>query len=85
VCAVGASSEFHRAIARRAVKVDAIICLDNLEAIGKTVYANILLAIVECLTVRLRKLGSADLFAPWIPKNFSPMVVASCHPANMRP
>jgi hypothetical protein len=65
-------------------KVDAIPCLDNLEAIGKTFYANILVAIVECLTVRLRKLGTADLFAPRTPKNFNPMV-GSCHPANMHP
>jgi hypothetical protein len=64
------------------VKVDAVLCLDNLEAIGKAVYANILVAIVECLTVRLRKFGSVGLFAPGTPKNFNP-IVGSCHPGNM--
>jgi hypothetical protein len=65
------------------VKVDAVLSLDDLEAIGKAVYANILVAIVECLTVRLRKFGIAGLFAPGTPKNSNPMVVG-CHPGNMR-
>jgi|SRR5882724_12902647 len=44
---LGVSSKFSWAVARRAVKVDAVFCLDNLETIGKAVYANILVAIVE--------------------------------------
>jgi hypothetical protein len=67
---------FHRAVARRAVKVDAVLGFDNLKAFGEAIHLYLQ------RTIHLRKLGGAGLFALGTAKNFNPMVVSD-HLANM--
>jgi hypothetical protein len=57
--------------------------LDSLKTFGNVIYANGLVAIVECLTVRVRKFDAAPHAAFWAPQSFSPLVAAG-HPSNMR-
>jgi hypothetical protein len=71
------SSKFGRAVARRAVKVDAVLGSANPKAFGNDIRFYIERG------SRFRKRGSAGVFAPWAPKNFNPMVGIH-HPANMR-
>ena len=71
------SLEFRWAVARRAVKVNAVLGFENPKAFGEAIHFYI-----EGAT-KLRKLGSAGVFAPGTPKNFHPMVVIY-HPASMR-
>jgi hypothetical protein len=74
--AVGVLLGLHRAVARRTVKVDAVLGFDNLKAFGEAIHLYIQ------RTIHLRKLGGAGLFALGTAKNFNPMVVSD-HPANM--
>ena len=75
--AVGVLLGLHRAVARRTVKVDAVLGFDNLKAFGEAIHLYLQ------RTIHLRKLGRAGLFALGTAKNFNPMVVVSDHPANM--
>jgi hypothetical protein len=86
---LGLLAESHRAsggygaVARCTVKVAAIVELDSLKASGNAIDANVLVAIVVCLTVRLRKFNVASHAAFWAAETFGPLI-ASGHPANMR-
>src|SRR5450631_1817753 len=71
------SSEFRWAVARRAVKVDAVLGFENRKAFGNEIHFYVERATELC------NLGSPGVFAPRTPKNFSPMAVSG-HPSNMR-
>jgi hypothetical protein len=83
LCVWRASSGFHRDVARSTAKNDAVLRLNNPKAIGKTLDANVLVAIVVCLTARLRKLRAASLAAFRTSQIFNPLITFG-HPANMR-
>jgi hypothetical protein len=76
---LGTSSEFRWAVARRAVKVDAVLGFENPKAFGNAIRLHFYIM----QATDLRKLCSPGFFAPRAPKNFNPMVVSG-HPANMR-
>ena len=57
--------------------------LDSLKTFGNVIYANGLVAIVECLTIRLRKFSAARPAATLAFQVLGPLV-ALRHPANMR-
>jgi hypothetical protein len=71
------SLEFRWAVARRAVKVNAMLGFENPKAFGEAIHFYIKGA------TKLRKLGSAGVFAPGAPENLNPMV-GIYHPASMR-
>src|ERR1700733_867701 len=71
------SSEFRWAVARRTVKVDAVLGFENAKAFGNSIHFDI------GRTTGVRKLGSAGPFALWTPQHFNPMVDI-CHPSNIR-
>ena len=68
-------SWFRWAVARRAVKVTAILGLDKIKAFGKFIH-------VYGPSVRLRKPGCAGLSAIWAPELFNPTFDYD-HPSNM--
>jgi hypothetical protein len=70
------SSWFHCAIARRAVKVTAVLTLDNLKTFGNAIC-------MRAPSVHLRKSDCAYLSATRTPKIFNPTVI-SVHPKNIR-
>jgi hypothetical protein len=70
------SSWFHWAIARRAVKVTAVLTLDNFKTFGNAIC-------MRAPSVYLRKSDCAYLPATRTPKIFNPTVI-SVHPINMR-
>jgi hypothetical protein len=71
------SLEFRWAVARRAVKVNAMLGFENPKAFGEAIHFYVKGA------TKLRKLGSAGVFAPGAPENLNPMV-GIYHPASMR-
>jgi hypothetical protein len=78
----------HRFVIRRgaatsAVKAIAEFRQDNPETDGNEIDTDVLIAIVECLPVRLRKLGGAGLSAFRAIEAFVPMVPPD-HSPNMR-
>ena len=72
-----------RGAATSAVKAIAEFGQDNLETDGNEIDTNVLVAIVECLPVPLRKLGGASLSAFRAIEAFGPMVPPG-HSPNMR-
>jgi hypothetical protein len=77
-------SGMHWAVAESAVKISAVLWFDDLKAIGKTLDANVLVAIVVCLTARLRKFRAASPAAFRTSQIFNPLITFG-HPANMPP
>jgi hypothetical protein len=69
--------------ATSAVKAVAEFGQDNLETDGNEIDTNVLVDLVECLLVRLRKLGGASLSAFRAIEAFGPMVPPG-HSPNMR-
>jgi len=63
------SSEFHWAVARRAVKVDAVHYLNDLEAFWNAIHLDF-----QRMLVRVRKLGHASPSAIGARKIFNPLV-----------
>jgi hypothetical protein len=72
-----------RGAANRAVKAAAEFRRDNLKTNGSEIDTDILIAIVVCLTIRLRKFGATRPAAFRASESFGPLI-ASSHPANMR-
>jgi hypothetical protein len=72
-----------RGPATSAVKAIAEFGQDNPETDGKEIDTDVLIAVVECLPVRLRKLGDADLSTFRAIESFGPMVSPG-HSLNMR-
>jgi hypothetical protein len=78
------SSGVNRPVAGRTVKVAAVLKLDSLKTFGDVIDANGLVAIVECLTICLRKVGVARPATRWAPQVFSPLI-ARGHPSSYAP
>jgi hypothetical protein len=72
-----------RGAANRAVKAAAEFGRDNVKTNGSEIDADVLIAIVVCLTIRLRKFGATRPAAFRASESFGPLI-ASGHPANMR-
>jgi hypothetical protein len=72
-----------RGAANRAVKAAAKFGRDNLKTNGSELDTDVLIAIVVCLTIRLRKFGATRPAAFRASESFGPLI-ASGHPANMR-
>jgi hypothetical protein len=66
---VGSSSEFHWAVARRTVKVDAVLQVNDLEAFWNAIHLDF-----QGMLVRVRKLGDASPSAIGARKIFNPVV-----------
>ena len=86
--AVDRGTSAHRFVIRRgaatsAVKAAAEFGRESLETEGNEIDSNVLVALVECLPVRLRKLGGASLSAFRAIETFGPMVPPG-HSPNMR-
>jgi hypothetical protein len=72
-----------RGAANRAVKAAAEFGRDNVKTNGSEIDTDVLIAIVVCLTIRLRKFGATGPAAFRASEGFSPLI-ASSHPANVR-
>jgi hypothetical protein len=72
-----------RAAANRAVKAAAEFGRDNVKTNGSEIDTDVLIAIVVCLTIRLRKFGATRPTAFRASERFGPPI-ASGHFANMR-
>jgi hypothetical protein len=72
-----------RGAANRAVKAAAEFGRDNVKTNGSEIDTDVLIAIVVCLTIRLRKFGATGPAAFRASEGFSPLI-ASGHPANVR-
>jgi hypothetical protein len=72
-----------RGAANSAVKAAAEFARDNIKTNGSEIDTYVLIAIVVCLTIRLRKFGATRPAAFRATESFSPLI-ASGHPANMR-
>jgi hypothetical protein len=72
-----------RGAAISAVKATAKFGQDDLKYTGGEFDKNVSVAIVVCLTVRLRKFDTASHAAFWAYETFSPPI-APGHPTNMR-
>jgi hypothetical protein len=72
-----------RGTANRAVKAAAKFGRDNLKTNGSEIDTDVLIAIVVCLTIRLRKFGATRPAAFRASESFGPLI-ASGHPSNMR-
>jgi len=68
------SSGGDRTVAERTVKVAAVLELDGLKTLGDLIHANGLVAIMECLTIRLGKFSASRSAASWALQIFSPFV-----------
>ena len=73
-----------RGAANRAVKAAAEFGRDNVKTNGSEIDTDVLIAIVVCLTVRLRKFGATCPAAFRASESFGPLI-ASGHPAKYAP
>jgi hypothetical protein len=76
ICSFTCGLWFHRTVAGTAVEIATVFELNSFKTLGNTFDANVLVAIVVGLTVRLRKISGAHLAALWAHESFSPLIAA---------